>query len=172
MEESSQLHAQDTFTHWVRIPILHWIGGWVDLRASLVIMTKRKIHATTRNWTSVAQSLYRLGYLCYKKNNDWKVESWPCNDMICVHLILITNYMEHTPSCETICHTASQEIPCLLWDPKVCYHVHKSQPLATILSQMNPVCTLLPYFCKIHSNIIFPFTLTFSNWSHPVRHSD
>jgi hypothetical protein len=34
--------------------------------------------------------------------------------------------MEQSPSCEANSHSASQEILCLLWNTKVCYHVHKS----------------------------------------------
>jgi hypothetical protein len=43
---------------------------------------------------------------------------------------------------ETDSRSASQEILRLLRDPKAHYFVHKSPPLGTILSHMNPVRTL------------------------------
>jgi hypothetical protein len=52
--------------------------------------------------------------------------------------------------------SASQEIACLLQKPKLYYHIHKSLPLLPILSQMNPVHTLISYIYKNEFNIILP----------------
>jgi hypothetical protein len=43
--------------------------------------------------------------------------------------------MEISPFWEVDSRLTNQEIPCLLGEPKVHYHVHKSPPLDYILSQ-------------------------------------
>jgi hypothetical protein len=43
--------------------------------------------------------------------------------------------MEHSPAWYAESSLASQEIPCILWSLKVHYYIHKSLPLAPVLSQ-------------------------------------
>jgi hypothetical protein len=61
-----------------------------------------------------------------------------------------TNSMEQSPYREGNIHSASQEIPRLLWKPKFHYSVCKNRPLVPTLSQMNPVHILTPCLFEIH----------------------
>jgi hypothetical protein len=77
--------------------------------------------------------------------------------------------MQHSHSWEANRFAASQEIPCVLWNLKVHYRIHKCPSPVSILSQLNPVHSPTSYFLKSHFNIILPSTSGSPRWSVSLR---
>ena len=69
------------------------------------------------------------------------------NILLCTGIMniktLLTYSMVQSPW-EANRFSASQEIPCISWNPKVNYHIHKCLPPIPILSQLNAVHTPHP----------------------------
>ena len=82
---------------------------------------------------------------------------------------LLTYSMEQSPSWEANQFSASQEIPRILWNPKVRCRIHKCPPLVPILSQIDPVHAFTSHFLKSHLYIIFPSKPGSSRWSLSIR---
>jgi hypothetical protein len=77
--------------------------------------------------------------------------------------------MELSPSWESSRSWASQEIPRILWNPKVHYLLYRRPLSVPVPSQMNPVHASRSHFLEIHFNIILTSRSQSSKWSFPLK---
>jgi hypothetical protein len=82
---------------------------------------------------------------------------------------VLTHSMEQSPSWEANRFSASQEIPRLLWYPKLQYRIHKCPPPVPILSQIDQIHTPTSHFPKTHLNIILLYRPGSTKWSLSFR---
>jgi hypothetical protein len=70
---------------------------------------------------------------------------------------VLTHSLDQSNYWEANRFAACQEIPRILWNPKLHYRIHKRPPPLLNLSQIDVVHTSTSHFLKIHLNIIFPY---------------
>jgi hypothetical protein len=84
-------------------------------------------------------------------------------------LYLLTYSMVQSPSWEANWFAASQEIPRILWNPKIHYRTHKRPPPVPVLDQPNLVHIPTSHLLEIDPNIIHPSTPRSPQWCLSLR---
>ena len=110
-------------------------------------------------WNHISQLQIHFLWLGYVKMwSSWRVNSRG-------YIVCNTNSMEHSPNWEPNWFSASQEVSCVLWNPKVHYCIrHPSLFWARSIQSMPP-----SHFLKSHFKIIFPFMPGSCKWSLSLR---
>jgi len=82
---------------------------------------------------------------------------------------LLSYSLEQSPSWEAHRFSASQEIPRILWNPKVHYGSHKCPPPVPFLNQLDPVNTPTSHFQRSILILFFHLRLGLPSGLFPSR---
>jgi len=73
--------------------------------------------------------------------------------LLCYPGVILTCFMEQSPSWEASPLSSSKEISRILRNPKAHYRIYKCPPPVPFLNQFDPIHTPTSHFLKIHLNI-------------------
>jgi hypothetical protein len=143
------LHVQKIPSSWP--DTIHRLTTMTDISLCYPVLSTNNKYPS-RSWllsytilhSTVHLTFYPLSELTASWNNQepgWELKWYPQKHTSKVKCLissfftyLLTHSMEHSASWEANWFSASQEIPRILWNPKVHYHIHKCLPPIPILS--------------------------------------
>ena len=105
-------------------------------------------------WTFEKDQSIKVFIYCLISSLRWCSPLWPSTS-----IYLLKYSKEQSPSWEANRFSANQEIPSILWNPKVHYRIYISPPPVAILSQisLNNILPSAPGPFKWSLSLIFPF---------------
>ena len=99
-----------------------------------------KVHSLNLGWRKdCSLALLNLWDMGIKIKSRYSALFPSLDETLCGWKHLLTYSIEQSPSWEANLFRAKQEIPRILWNPKVHYLFHKYRPPVLILSQLDPV---------------------------------
>jgi hypothetical protein len=112
---------------------------------------------------------YLCNFFCL---NWWHFPLYLCTAAKNVAVQSYHSLIELSPSWEAASCAVTQELISILWNPKFHYRVHKSPPLVSILSQINPVHTIPFYHSLIPKLKLFIESHTTDNVCNRIGRRD